>query len=253
MTALSIRHPYQGVLQIMQFNARFYALAATGALAALLVAPLLPHTFCIALLLVTAPALYWTVASLAVSHYVYDRYPLYNLSWIQRELPHLPARWINIHCGFDETSALLQAAFPNAYGQIVDIFDPRFMTEPSIERARKLRACALPAVRAHYDALPFAGSSFDAAFCIFAAHELRSHPSRVALFREIARTLAPNGTFILVEHARDWRNFLVFGPGFLHFFSPRDWRTAAAEAGFTIQREFFRTPFVRTYILRRAL
>jgi SAM-dependent methyltransferase len=126
------------------------------------------------------------------------------------------------------------------------------MTEPSIERARTLSPRALPATRAHHDALPFADGGFDAAFCIFAAHELRSHRHRVELFREIARTLTPGGTFILVEHARDWRNFLAFGPGFLHFFSPRAWRTAAVEAGFTIEREFFRTPFVRACILRRA-
>jgi len=236
MITIPMRHPYQGVLQILRFNVRFYAVAATGAVAALLIAPLLPHTLRIMLVLAALPGLFWLAASLLVSHYVYDRYPLYDLSWIKRALPQTPARWINIHCCFDETSTLLQATFPGTHGQIVDIFDPRLMTEPSIERARKLSPCALPAIHAHHDALPFASCTLDAAFCIFAAHELRSHHHRVALFREIARILAHCGTFILVEHARDWRNFLAFGPGFLHFFPPRAWRAAAAESGFIIQR-----------------
>ncbi|HVU48579.1 MAG TPA: class I SAM-dependent methyltransferase [Terracidiphilus sp.] len=252
MTTISMRHPYQGVLQILQFNRRLYVTAAMGILAALPLALLLPHVLCIMLSLATAPVIFWLAASLLVSHYVYDRYPLYNLNWIAREIAGTPTCWINVHCGFDETSALLESTFPGTHGQIVDIYDPRFMTEPSIERARKLSRCAVPTIRAHHDALPFANNSFDAAFCIFAAHELRSHSHRVALFGEIARTLSPGGTFILVEHARDWRNFLAFGPGFLHFFSPRAWHTAAVESGFTIQRQFFRTPFVRAYILRRA-
>jgi len=252
MTPFPIRHPYQGVLQILQFNGRFYAIAAAGVLAALFIAPFLPPTLRTVLALAIVPALFWLVTSLLVSHYVYDRYPLYNLGWIQRELGHAPTRWINIHCGFDETSALIKAAFPNTHGHIVDIFDPHFMTERSIERARALSHCALPAIRAHHDALPFAGASFEAAFCIFAAHELRSHLHRVALFQEIARILVPAGTFILMEHGRDWRNFLAFGPGFLHFFTSRDWRAAAAESGFHLHRELFRTPFVHAYVLQRT-
>ena len=252
MSATSIRHPYQGLLQILQFNARFYALAATGQLAAIVAAMLLPPRPRVALMLVTTPALCWLAASLLVSHYVYDCYPLYDMGWIRQELAHPPARWINIHCGFDQTSALLESTFPDGHGQIVDIFDSRFMTEPSIERARKLSPCSVAAIGANYDALPFTDSSLDAAFCIFAAHELRSHVRRVALFGEIARTLVQGGTFILVEHARDWHNFLAFGPGFVHFFSPRAWRKASAESGFIIQRELFRTPFVRAFILRRA-
>jgi hypothetical protein len=90
MNTIPMRHPYQGVLQILQFNGRFYAVAAAGALAALLIAPFLPHALRIALLLAAAPALYWLAASLLVSHYVYDRYPLYNLGWIPRELAQTP-------------------------------------------------------------------------------------------------------------------------------------------------------------------
>jgi SAM-dependent methyltransferase len=253
MNTVPIRHPYQGVLQIMQFNWRSYAAAAVLGTAAMLIAPRLTLLARAAVLLCAAPAVYWLIASLLVSHYVYDRFPLYDLNWIPRVLDRTPARWINIHSGLDETSALLEEIFPQADHEVADIFDPRVMTEASIHRARQLSLGARPAQPARYDALPFRDGSFDAAFSIFAAHELRSHRQRVALFSEVARILAPGGQFIVVEHARDWSNFLAFGPAFLHFFSPRAWRRAACDADFTVQREFHRTAFVRVYILRRIL
>jgi SAM-dependent methyltransferase len=82
---------------------------------------------------------------------------------------------------------------------------------------------------------------------------MRHHDQRVKLFKEIARVLAPDGEFALMEHSRDWRNFLAFGPGFLHFFSQRAWRTAASDAGLALRTEFSITPFVHVYILRRTV
>lgn len=58
---------------------------------------------------------------------------------------------------------------------------------------------------------------------------------------------------MLVEHLRDWRNFLAFGPGFLHFFSQRAWRKAFRGAGLALRSDFAMTPFVHVYILRKAL
>jgi ubiquinone/menaquinone biosynthesis C-methylase UbiE len=100
--------------------------------------------------------------------------------------------------------------------------------------------------------LAFDAESFDAAFCIFAAHELRLHHQRTQLFEEIARILVPGGELVLMEHSRDWRNLLAFGPGFLHFFSRRAWRKAAAGGGLALRAEFSMTPFVQVYILRRT-
>jgi len=191
-------------------------------------------------------------SSLIVSHYVYDRFPLYDLNWIARTLRRMPRRWINIHCGLDETSGLLTALFPETAGETADIFDAQVMTEPSIRVARRLTRCAIPAAAARYDALAFNAGTFDAAFAIFAAHELRRHDQRVKLFREIARILTPVGDFVLVEHSRDLWNFIAFGPGCLHFFSKRAWRKAACDAGMTVRTEFSMTPFVHVYSLRRA-
>jgi ubiquinone/menaquinone biosynthesis C-methylase UbiE len=127
------------------------------------------------------------------------------------------------------------------------------MTENSIRQAREANRSKIPAIPARFDGLPFNADFFDAAFSIFAAHELRHHAQRVRLLREIARILAPGGELVVMEHSRDWPNFLAFGPGFLHFFSRRDWRRAFSQAGLIVRTELAMTPFVHVYILRRGL
>jgi SAM-dependent methyltransferase len=252
MNTIPPRRPYQGVVQILQFNWRSYVATTASIGVALLVLPFLPSLGRTVLLLGTASALFWLASSLLVSHYVYDRFPLYDLNWVCSVLCRAPRRWMNIHCGLDETSALLAAIFPDAASQVVDIFDPLVTTETSIRAARRVTHHTIPSTPMRYDSLAFPAEWFDAAFSIFAAHELRHHDQRVRLFGEIARTLSPNGEFILMEHSRDWRNFLAFGPGFLHFFSQCAWRKAASDAGLTVRAELSMTPFVHAYILRRA-
>ena len=252
MNAIPSRRPYQGVVQILQFNWRSYVATAATVGVALLALPFLPGPGRTVLLLGTAPTLFWLTSSLLVSHYVYDRSPLYDLNWVCSALSRAPRRWISIHCGLDETSAILAAIFPDAASQVVDIFDPLVMTETSIRVARRVTNHTIPSTLMRYDSLTFPAESFDVAFSIFAAHELRQHDQRVTFFREIVRTLTPDGEFILMEHSRDWRNFLVFGPGFLHFFSQRAWRKAASDAGLRVRAEFSITPFVCVFVLRRA-
>jgi SAM-dependent methyltransferase len=247
------RGPYQGVAQILRFNWRFYA----GTSAGLAILGILLPTFPLspaarALLLVAAlPALFWLGASLLVSHYIYDRFPLYDFHWIARSLSRPPQHWVNIHAGLDETSQLLDDVFPNTEGITLDIYDPREMTEASIAQARVARPTA--AIRADWRALPLASGTLDAAFLIFAAHELRHYDARVPFFRELAHALRPGGEIVLMEHSRDWPNFLAFGPGFLHFFSQASWRRAAAAAGLQVRSEFSMTPFVHVFILRRNI
>jgi SAM-dependent methyltransferase len=253
MNATAIRRPGQGVLQILQFNWRSYLTTSVAVVVALLAAPFLPRLVCVGLLAGVAPALFWMTSSLFVSYYVYDRFPLYDLNWLTRALSRTPRRWLNIHCGLDETSNLLAAIFPGAAFDVVDIFDPSVMTEPSITQARRVEHGAIAALPARFNDLPFGSGTFDAAFCIFAAHELRRECQRATLFLEIARVLMPGGELVLMEHSRDWWNLLAFGPGFLHFFSQHAWRKTASEAGFTVQAELSMTPFVHAYIMRRAL
>lgn len=252
MNSTGARGPYQGVLQILQFNWRFYLLAAVAAAGAILALPFLHTPWRIAALIAVMPALFWIASSLTVSHYIYDCSPLYDLGWIARTLGRTPKRWINIHCGLDETSELLSAIFPDAERCVVDIYDPQVMTEDSIRIAQGRKNGEVPFVSAQYNALPFDAASFDAVFLIFAAHELRQHDQRLNLFRELVRILASGRDLILVEHSRDIWNFLAFGPGAFHFFSQKAWRKAASEAGLVLQKEFSMTRFVHVYHLQKA-
>jgi SAM-dependent methyltransferase len=258
MAAIPVRGRYQGVLQILHFNWRMYLATGVGLIAATLVWPLLPMAGRAALLVGFAPAVFWMIASLAVSHYVYDRFPIYDLHWLERALEHTPRRWINIHAGWDETSGVLKAIFPDAVGEAVDLFDPRTMTEPSIreasqmQQARQATRLAVPSISARYDALPFENGTVDAAFAIFAAHELRRREQRVKFFGEVRRVLTASGELVVMEHARDWWNFFAFGPSFLHFFARQDWREAAQAAGLEVRTEFELTPFVNVFVMRRA-
>jgi SAM-dependent methyltransferase len=258
LAAIPERGRYQGVLQILHFNWRMYLATGVGLIAAALAWPLLLMAGRAALVVGFTPAVFWMIASLAVSHYVYDRFPIYDLHWLERALEHTPRRWINIHAGWDETSGVLAAIFPDAVGEAVDLFDPRTMTEPSIreasqmQQARRANHAAVPYISARYDALPFENGTVDAAFAIFAAHELRRREQRVKFFGEVRRVLTSSGELVVMEHARDAWNFLAFGPGFLHFFPRHEWRATAQAVGLEVRTEFELTPFVHVFVMRRA-
>jgi SAM-dependent methyltransferase len=190
----------------------------------------------------TAVALLWTAASLAVSHYVYDRSPLYSLEWLTLQ----PSVWINIHAGLDEMTDRLRQRLRTDPCAVFDIFDSEQMTEPSIARARELRA-SFGSQPASWRCLPADSDVGDAIFLIFAAHEFRQTEARHVFFREVARVLKPGGCMLLVEHLRDLPNFLAFGPGFLHFQSRRTWLVAFRVAGLVMSREYSVTPFVRVF------
>jgi hypothetical protein len=126
------------------------------------------------------------------------------------------------------------------------------MTEASIARARRMHPCSQPAVKCKLDALPMPDQSRDTLFLLFTAHEIRDSVRRVVLFREAARTLTAPGQILLVEHLRDWKNFVAFGPGFFHFYSRREWLRIAREAGLTVEREFPASPFVQCFLMSRS-
>jgi hypothetical protein len=51
----------------------------------------------------------------------------------------------------------------------------------------------------------------------------------------------------MVEHLRDFPNFLAFTIGFTHFFSKATWKKAFEEAGFTSFNEKKFTPFMSIF------
>lgn len=248
MSAALGRGQFHGMLQILRYNLPMYLAALAGCLAVALALALLPLPRPLAVLaaLGTAAGFLWSVSSLLASHYIYDRSALSTWSWLAGLLQAPPRRWASLHAGLDETFGELHRLFPDG-GTTLDIYDAQEMTEPSIERARRL--ALTPATPADFRALPFPDGSLDAVFLIFAAHELRRPESRLRFFREIARSLAPGGRVVLVEHLRDPSNFLVFGPGFVHFLARREWLRLAQESGLAVRHESRITPFVAVLVL----
>ena len=240
---------YRGALQILMFNWTFYAAAIIALILGILILKnvKMPAWMFAAGVLGMLLTAFWSLGSLVVSHYVYDRSPLYQLTWLDSLLETSPTNWINIHAGLDESSIFLRDYFPAAKMQILDIYDPATMTEPAIERARKITEPELKSIPSDFRHLPIPDQSSEAVFVFFAAHELRTAESRLSFFREVYRILKANGALIVVEHLRDVPNFLAFGPGFFHFLKHADWIDAARFSNFRTTEEIKITPFVSAF------
>ena len=240
---------FRGAVQILKFNWTFYAAATVvffvGIL--LLINLQMPTWMFTVGIFATSLTAFWSIGSLAVSHYVYDRSKLYQLTWLDSLLDQTPSNWINVHAGLDESSIFLREYFPASTFQILDIYDPTIMTEPAIERARNITEPELKSIPSDFRHLPISNESCEVVFVFFAAHELRTAESRLSFFREVYRILNANGTLIVVEHLRDAPNFLAFGPGFLHFLKYSDWMDAAKFSNFQAAQEIKITPFVSAF------
>lgn len=254
MTVASAQGQLAGVIKIVRFNVQFYVLSVAVLVGAglLLGSKKLSPWLELAVLCGGAIVAFWTVSSIAVSWYVYDHAGVTRWRWLPRRMVLSPRRWANIHAGLDESTSALRQLFPGTEGAAVDIYDPGEMTEPSIARARRIRPSAEPFRQGRFDALPLSEGGCDAVFLLFAAHEVRDAEHRTCLLRETARVLREHGCVVLVEHLRDWKNFLAFGPGFLHFHSRRNWLRSILDAGLVVEHESQATPFVQCFVLRRA-
>ena len=203
------RGRFQGVQQIASYHWRAYAAAAAGMAAALC----LPPPWRNAAIAMALPVALWACVSLAVSYYIYDWSAIYGLDWIESNLLRRPEHWANIHAGLDETSIALAELFPQSAGEILDIYDPLEMTEPSIGRARRQAgmqpAGAQPAASpAKWRALPLRSQAIDTAFVIFAAHELRRPDARAQFFREHTGVVFPEDQIMIARQFIDL-NFVL--------------------------------------------
>lgn len=245
------RSAFHGAIQILRFNWPYYVVSVAVLIAGTAVLKLVswPRPLEVLGWLCCAAVAWWTIASLAASHWVYDRSPLMQWRWVPELLAERPRRWANIHSGLDESTDALRTEFPESYGVTLDIFDRDEMPEMSIHRARQETGTAIPADHA---ALPLPDASMDAVFLFFAAHELRKPASRQRLFGEVARILAPGARLILVEHLRDVPNLIMFGPGFRHFLPRGEWQRVTRGAGLSVDRELTITPLVHIWSLRKG-
>jgi SAM-dependent methyltransferase len=244
---------FSGVWQIFLYNWHFYAAALVLDLIAAVFMIRFSSPAAVRFMVVLGAAIstFWALSSLLVSYYVYDRSRLYQWNWLGEVLKRNPASWVNIHAGLDQSSKALIRLFPAAKCRILDVYVSSEMSEPSIARARRHIEPAAASEKADPRALPLKNGECDTVFLLFVAHELRRQKAKLEFFREVGRALKPGGCVVLVEHLRDWKNLLAYGPGALHFFSRREWLSVGNQAGFQLADELRITPFVRCIILAK--
>lgn len=253
---------FQGVWQIVRFNPWFYA-ASLGLLAAGVCllpwnsfssSPVLTY----GILFGFGLACWWTLASLAVSHWVYDRSDWRRGSWLRTlavAADRNPQQVLNVHAGFDETTERLCSWLPNANIHALSLFDPQRLTEKSIHRAAAYRPAPPGEWKGSPEHWPSPKATFDWVLFLLSAHEFREHEERVNLLKRAREALLndAHSVVILAEHVRDLANFLAFGPGFLHFHSVSSWQKAWHQAGLKSVQCLQVTPFLRIWVLTPAL
>jgi len=242
------RRRFQGVLNILSFNRHFYVLGL-GFLALLFASKLLIKWPEGLLILVLALFLYGLLMPLIVSAYVYDFSGYYKLDWLETQIGDKSniKLIVNINAGFDETSFIIKRKFPESDLKVFDFYNSRQHTEPAIKRARKVSLVYPETRQIESNSIPLESNSVDIIFLLSAVHEIRSPGEKVQFLKECCRISKPGGKVIMVEHLRDFPNFLAFSVGFTHFFSRAAWRTAFERAGFSSFKETKFTPFMSIF------
>lgn len=247
----STRSKFEGVKRIVQFNWTIYAMAIFGIpflLSASAIFGRSAHIIAMGLSVITLCVIF---ASLIVSHWIYDRSSLYTFDWLQ-DLVGSPERICNLHAGYNEIEDMLAKQFPTAAISSVNFFNAIQQPETSLMVARRLYPEQCASINSDLTSSPVEANSVDLAVVCFAAHELRQSKERELLFRELTRMLKPDGKAVIVEHLRDWRNFAVFGPGALHFFSPDTWTDETQNSGLSVEKFFRITPFVGIFVVHQS-
>ena len=243
---------YSGVLKIVRFNWPWYLMAIAVTLSVILCFYLGilsgPWTAIVVAGLIVANI--WLVASLVVSHYIYDRSGIHQGAWLDGINPSNVGHVGVFHAGHDEASRTVALKLPSSKVQIFDFYDSGRNGAASLERARA--AAPRRDLAINVNRIPLSSGTLNLALLVFAAHEIRDDNQRAILFRELARVLAPTGRLIVVEHLRDVWNLLAYGPGAFHFLSRRTWCRSFADGGLEILRESSCTPFVRVFELRKS-
>ncbi|CAN5668858.1 hypothetical protein BH09VER1_BH09VER1_01410 [soil metagenome] len=250
--SLPPRRMLQGTTNIVKFNWPAYALSAGAVAVGTAVAAnrRVPGPIRLLAGLGALGALYQAAASLTASHWIYDRSNLYLLDWLKTLWPEDPKFILNVHAGFDETSALLQQMYPLANLKVLDFFDPAANPEPSVARARRSHPPYAGTLLVGATGWPVADGEADALLIFLAAHEMRTPENRRKLFTEIRRVSAADGRIVIVEHLRNAANFAAFGPGAMHFLPERVW-TTETQPWLTLRRTDEITPFLRVFTYQK--
>ena len=154
---------------------------------------------------------------------------------------------MNINAGFDETSFIIKNLFPQSDLRVFDFYNSKQHTESAIIRARKVSLVYPNTQQIISNFIPLKDNSVDYIFLLSAVHEIRSQDEKVQFLKECHRVCKSTGSVIMVEHLRDFPNFVAFSIGFTHFFSKKTWRKAFKEAGFSSFNETKFTPFMSVF------
>lgn len=242
------RRKCQGVLNILSFNRHFYVIGLI-VLAIIIVSHQIvkwPNTL---LWITIAAFLYGLIAPLAVSAYVYDFSGYYNFDWLKQFVftGANPKHIVNINAGFDETSFILKDHFPKSNLSVFDFYNAKQHTEPAIIRARKVSLVYPNTQQIISNSIPLEDQSVDVIFLLSALHEIRTNEEKIDFLKECHRVCKPKGRVIMVEHLRNFPNFMAFSVGFIHFFSKKTWKKAFEKAGFSTFDEAKFTPFMSIF------
>jgi len=244
-----MRQPFQGVWNIVRFNWHFYLFA--GATIGCVIAIFSYLDFTAIGIVISTLILAGTLISLLVSFYVYDISGIYRLKWMENLIIPANGTLVNFSAGFDETSALIQHKFPASRLSAFDFYDPTKNTEVSIRRARKAYPSFPGTKKIEASSIQMEDNSADAAFVIFAAHEIRKEVQRDMFFLELKRIIKSEGKIVVTEHLRDIPNFVAYTIGFFHFMPLSSWRRTFKKCELRVVEEFKITPFVSTFILQK--
>lgn len=242
------RRKYQGVLNILSFNRHFY-IYGLSVLLIVIISYLMLQWSTTLFWLIIAGYTYGLLTPLIVSAYVYDYSGYYNFDWLKKlNIKDLQTtQLININAGFDETSFIIKEKFKRSDLKVFDFYNAKKHTEPAIIRARKVSLVYPNTQQIKSNFIPLKDKSVDAIFLLSAAHEIRNHQEKIQLLKECHRVCKANGKVIMVEHLRDFPNFLAFTIGFTHFFSKTIWKKAFKSAGFSTLNETKFTPFMSIF------
>jgi len=242
------RRKFQGVLNILSFNRHFYVIGLV-VLTVLLLINFLLEWPAIVLWVVVAAFMYGLLMPLIVSAYVYDFSGYYEFKWLKNLIGENEKvkLIININAGFDETSFIIKSKFPESDLKVFDFYNAKQHTEPAIIRARKVSIVYPDTQQIDSNLIPLNKDTVDIIFLLSAVHEIRAHNEKIEFLKECHRLCKPGGKVIMVEHLRDFPNFLAFSIGFTHFFSRSVWKNAFERAGFSSFEEKKFTPFMSIF------
>ncbi len=245
------RKKFQGVLNILSFNRHFYVFGICFILI-IIVSHIVLEWSNILYWLIIIAFLYGLIMPLIVSAYIYDFSGYYNFHWLKHcKTNNLNTKKIiNINAGFDETSFIIKNKFPKSELKVFDFYNAKKHTEQAIIRARKVSLVYPNTKQIKSNLIPLKDKSIDIIFLLSAVHEIRLHEEKVLFLKECLRICKPDGKLIMVEHLRDFPNFLAFSVGFTHFFSKKVWKKAFKSAGFSSFSETKFTPFMSIFNIR---